>query len=97
MVRILLRVVGCLVGGVLLFAAADYLVWQHHLQHGVGLDEVQVTRMSIAPLKSKKEEYYFDGTDTVPCSRSTLPMPSNAGWLTPCWWLREHHSVETRY
>ncbi len=61
------------------------------------MDEVTVSRVSVATLKSSKEEYYFDGTDTLPCTRSLFPLPAAEGWGMPCWWLRRHRNVETRF
>jgi hypothetical protein len=97
MARILLRVLGGFFVLVLLLVAADVLLWKHAVSAGNGLDNVVVTRVTVATLKGSKEEYYFDGTSTVQCSRSTLPMPAAAGWYEPCWWQRTHRQVVTRY
>ncbi len=92
-----MRVLGCLVIAAALFAVVDYLLWQRKVAAGNGSEEMQVSRVSIATLKNKKEEYYFDGTATVRCSHSELPMPVPGGWMTPCWYLSGHRSIETRY
>jgi hypothetical protein len=97
MVRILLRVVGVMVAAAVLFYIADSLMWQQKLSKNQGFEQVKVSRVSVATLKGNKEEYYFDGTDTARCSVSTLPMITNGGWSTPCWYLKKHHTVETRY
>ncbi len=80
-----------------LFYAADYATWRVQSAHGKGTDSIVVSRVSVATLKGNKEEYYFDGTDVLPCTRSVLPPPVAGGWGTPCWWLRGHRQVVTRY
>ena len=80
-----------------LMYAADYATWRVRSAHGTGTDAVIVSRVSIATLKGNKEEYYFDGTDVLPCTRSLLPPPTGDGWGTPCWWMRRHRQVITRY
>jgi hypothetical protein len=90
-------VFGGLLVAVLLFYAVDYAAWRVRSTHGNGMDSVVVSRVSVATLKGNKEEYYFDGTDTMPCTRSLLPPPLAIGWGTPCWWLRGHRQVVTRY
>ena len=97
MVRLLVRCVVVLVGLALVIYIADAVTWRVKLAHGKGTDQVKVTRVSVATLKSSKEEYYFDGVDTMECTRSMLPPPTASGWGTPCWWLRGHHQVVTRY
>ncbi len=81
----------------LLFYAADYAQWKVRSASGQGAGRVTVSRVSVASLKGSKEEYYFDGTDVLPCTRSLLPMPGGDGWGTPCWWLTRHRQVVTRY
>ena len=95
--RVLTWVFGGLLLASMLFYAADYAAWRVRSSHGHGVDAVVVNRVSIASLKGSKEEYYFDGTDVVPCTRSVLPPPVSQGWGTPCWWLRGHRQVVTRY
>ncbi len=96
-VRILLRIAGGLLLAAVLFYATDYLAWRVRSAHGHGADSVSVSRVSVATLKGNKEEYYFDGTDVLPCTRSLLPPPTAGGWGTPCWWLRGHRQVVTQY
>ena len=81
----------------LLLYAGDYFVWRVRVARRAGMDTVQITRLSVAPLKAGKEEYYFDGTDTAECTVSLLPPLTAQGWGTPCWWLRRHRQVITRY
>ena len=88
---------GALLLAALLFCAGDYLAWRMRSSHGSGMDSVVVSRVSVATLKGNKEEYYFDGTDVLPCTRSLLPPPVADGWGTPCWWMRRHRQVITRY
>lgn len=72
--------------------AADWLVWHWHLAHSTGVGTISVTRMVVAPLKGNREEYYMDGTEDVPCSRSLFPQGGNPA----CWWLERHHLVYER-
>ncbi len=83
--------------GILLVYAADYAVWRVRVMRGTGVDTVEVSRMSVATLKGGKEEYYYDGTDTAPCTISLLPPITSQGVGTPCWWLRRHRQVIVRY
>ena len=97
MVRILVRMFAGIIVLALLFYAADYGVWRMRLVRGNGTDFVTVSRVSVASLKGNKEEYYFDGRDVLPCTRSLLPPPTADGWGMPCWWMRGHRQVITRY
>jgi hypothetical protein len=54
--------------------------------------DAQVSRMVVAPLKGNKEEYYYDGTATVDCSRSLFPQAGSGA----CWWLERHRVVYER-
>ena len=82
---------GALVVALLAFAS-DWTAWRFHLAHGTGSSTVQVTRMVVAPLKGNREEYYMDGTEDLPCSRSVFPQ----GGDQPCWWLQRHRVVFDR-
>jgi len=46
----------------------------------------------VAPLKGNKEEYYYDGTGPVDCSRSLFPQGGNGA----CWWMTRHRVVYAR-
>ena len=70
----------------------DMLVWRVRLGMGSGMGKVEVSRFVVAPLKGNKEEYYFDGTTTVDCSRSLFPQAGSGA----CWWLKRHHVVYER-
>lgn len=61
------------------------------------MDEVAVSNVTVATLKSSKEEYYFDGSITLACPRSALPILTAQGLMTPCWYLRRHRTVVTHY
>jgi hypothetical protein len=52
----------------------------------------QVSRFVVAPLKGNKEEYYFDGTAMVDCSRSLFPQAGSGA----CWWVKRHPVVYER-
>ena len=97
MARLLLRTIAGLLLLLALFYAADWAVWRVRSARGAGMDEVSVSRVSVATLKGSKEEYYFDGNSTLTCPRSLLPMPTAQGWMTPCWYLRRNRTVLTHY
>jgi hypothetical protein len=94
MLRILFRIIAGLLLGFAVVYAADWIVWR---MRGAGMDEVSISRVSVATLKRDREEYYFDGNITLTCARSLLPPVTPQGWLTPCWYLRRHRTVETHY
>ena len=67
---------------------ADYAVWT---LRGAPTATVDVTRFVVAPLKGSKEEYYPDGTATLPCSQSLFPQSA-----TPCWYLQRNRVAYDR-
>ncbi len=81
----------------LLFYAADWVVWRIRAAAGSGVDTVSVNQVSVAALKGNKEEYFSDGATSIACSKSIFPIPAGDGWLTACWWLRRHPDVVQRY
>jgi hypothetical protein len=95
--RIFLRVIGGVLVLLLVIVAADVLLWEYKASRGNGYESMQVSKVSIASLKGSKEEYYSDGSVTVRCTRSMLPMPAADGWFAPCWWQRKHRTLEIRY
>jgi hypothetical protein len=97
MMRLFLRVIGGVLVLLLVLVAADVLLWEYKSSKGSGYESMQVSQVSIASLKGSKEEYYSDGSVTVRCTRSMLPMPAADGWFAPCWWQRKHRTVEIRY
>ena len=86
----------CLLALTLLVYGADWLL-RVRVAHGGGTQDLEVSRVSVAPLKAGKEEYYFEGTDTVTCTRSLLPLLSQGSLSTPCWWLAGHRQRIVRY
>jgi hypothetical protein len=84
------------IAAVLLYIA-DSVLWQLKLMHGRGFQSVEVNRVSVAPLKGNKEEYYFDGKDTVQCTVSYAPMITSKGIFQPCWYLQKHRLERTDY
>ena len=67
----------------------DFAMWKGR---GSPMGEIPVTRIVVAPLKGNKEEYYPDGMEQAPCSRSVFAQNANAS----CWWLSGHRQVEER-
>jgi hypothetical protein len=78
----------------LLGIAGDAIVWR---LRGEPAAEQEVSRVTVASMKRNKEEYFFDGSDTVPCAVSITPQRQQAQWLPPCWWLLRHRNIVTRY
>ena len=70
----------------------DMAVWGVRAKLGGGMGKVTVSRFVVAPLKDNKEEYYFDGTVEVACSRSIFPQAGSGA----CWWLNRHRVVFER-
>ncbi len=79
----------CLIALALVFCAADWLAWK---LRGSPQGSVVVTRLVVAPLKGNREEYYPDGTETLPCSQSILPWDATQA----CWWMERHRVVFDR-
>jgi hypothetical protein len=77
----------------LLIYPADWVVWETQRLFGGGIGSVDVSHLTVAELKSNKEEYYPDGVQAVACSRSLFPQGGNSA----CWWLRRHPEVTERY
>ena len=75
-----------LLAAALLFVAVDWTTW---VSRGRPLGSVVVARLVVAPLKGNREEYYPDGTETLRCSRSTLPW----GGVNACWWVQRRRIV----
>jgi hypothetical protein len=81
--RILAKtVLGLAVAAALLYLG-DWAVWRARVAFGGGMGKATVSRLVVAPLKGGKEEYYYDGTSVVACSRSIFPQSGNGA----CWWL----------
>ena len=87
--RILKQVVlWVVVAGVLVWPA-DWAIW---CVGGSPMQQVEVTRFVVAPLKGGKEEYYPDGSAMVDCSRSLFPEAGQGA----CWWMQRHRVVYDR-
>lgn len=90
------RLAGRVLLGLLVAAAAiyvgDWVVWRVRVGVGRGMGKVAVSRIEVASMKGNKEEYYWDGTTDVDCSRSLFPQ-AGAG---ACWWLIRHKVVFER-
>jgi hypothetical protein len=70
----------------------DWAVWRIRVARGGGMGVASVSRIVVAPLKGGKEEYYWDGTADVACSRSIFPQAGSGA----CWWLARHATVFER-
>lgn len=90
------RIVGKALLGLVVTLAVVYLgdmaVWSVRAKMGGGMGKVVVSRFVVAPLKGNKEEYYFDGTAEVDCSRSLFPQAGSGA----CWWVERHKVVYER-
>ena len=92
-IRLLVRsVVGLLLAAVLAYPL-DWAIWRLRVALGGGMGTAQVSRFTVAELKGGKEDYYFEGTTTVDCSRSLFPEAGSGA----CWWVERHREVIERY
>jgi hypothetical protein len=93
----MVRLVTGIVLAVVLAYPVDWMVWRVRAaidRSGNGaMGSVEVSRMTVASLKGNKEEYYFDGTETVACSRSVFAQAGGGA----CWWVRRHPEIIVRY
>lgn len=91
------RMLARVCAGVLLLVALayplDWAVWRVRVARGGGMGSVQVEMFTVAALKGGKEDYYPDGTATVPCSTSLYPQGGNGA----CWWVKRHREVTQHY
>lgn len=92
MKRMVARVLSGLAVALAFLYVGDMAVWGVRAKLGGGMGKVTVSRFVVAPLKDNKEEYYFDGTAEVACSRSLFPQAGSGA----CWWLRRHRVVFER-
>jgi hypothetical protein len=90
--RILTRAVVGLLLMMALVYAGDWAVWRVRVARGGGMGTVVVSRFVVAPLKGNKEEYYFDGTAALDCSRSLFQQAGSGA----CWWMERHREVYVR-
>jgi hypothetical protein len=85
-----------LVGAVVLACVlyiVDFAIWRARVAAHGGMGTVTVNRMVAAELKGNKEDYYFDGTEDVSCSKSVFPQ----GGVNACWWQQKHTETIARY
>ena len=87
--RVLGKIVVGLIGALSILYVGDWAVWRTRVAMGGGMGNVSVTNMTSVPLKNNKEEYFWNGTVDVSCSRSIFPQAGNGA----CWWLRRHTVV----
>jgi hypothetical protein len=92
MKRIFGRAVVGLIGALALLYLGDWGVWRARVAMGGGMGTVAVSRIEVASMKGNKEEYYWDGTTDVDCSRSIFPQAGSGA----CWWLARHKVVFDR-
>jgi hypothetical protein len=92
-IRTLVRSVLAVLAIVVLAWPMDWLVWRARVAMGGGMGTTQVDHFTVAELKANKENYYFDGTSTVACSKSLLPEAGSGA----CWWVARHRQVIDRY
>ncbi len=85
------------VGAVLIAAAVlyllDFAVWRVRVARGGGMGSVIVDLYTVADLKGGKEDYYANGTVSMPCAKSIYPQAGN----NPCWWVQRHREVVRHY
>ena len=82
---------GLIVALALLYVG-DWAVWRIRVAMGRGMGTVAVSQIEVAPLKDNKEEYFWNGTVDLSCSRSIFPQAGNGA----CWWLARHKVVYDR-
>jgi len=96
-VQMLAKAVAALVLLAALTYPVDFAIWRTRLalSHDGrgGMGSVQVNQVTAAELKGNKEEYYFDGTAMLDCSKSLFPQ----GGVNACWWQERHRDAITRY
>jgi hypothetical protein len=92
-IRALVRSVVAVLLMAVLAWPVDWMVWRLRVALGGGMGTTQVDHFTVAELKANKENYYFDGTSTVACSKSLFPEAGSGA----CWWVARHRQVIDRY
>jgi hypothetical protein len=92
MKRIVGRVVVGLIAAFAVLYVGDWGVWRARVAMGGGMGKISVSQIEVAAMKDNKEEYYWDGTVDVDCSRSIFPQAGSGA----CWWLARHKVVFDR-
>ena len=86
MLKLLERgVQGLLVTAVLLWCG-DWALFRVRAARGTAYDTVTVKEFLSTPLKGKKTEFDYVGTEPENCARALFPH----GGAPACWWLRRH-------
>ncbi len=83
--RILLITLSCIV----LFFAADTVLYWVRSSAGTGVGKVHRTRMLAIPQKNGKVEFQIDSAqpeEDVPCVHTLLPHRG----MNPCWYVTRH-------
>ena len=70
----------------------DWALWRVRMAKGDGMGKVTVNTILVTPLKGNKEEYDWDGSAEVDCSRSLFPHAGSGA----CWWLQRHNAIYER-
>jgi hypothetical protein len=91
--KMLLRAIGVVLLIAALLYPLDFVVWRVRVARGGGMGSVNVDMYTVADLKGGKEDYYPQGTVTLPCSKSIYPQEGN----NPCWWVERHREVVEHY
>ena len=90
------QIVGRAVGGLIVAFAVlyvcDWAVWRVRVARGGGMGTESVSTVLVTQLKGNKEEYDWNGTADVDCSRSIFPQAGSGA----CWWLRRHNVIYDR-
>ena len=81
-----------LIGLLSIVYVGDWGVWRARVAMGGGMGTVSVSTVLVTPLKGNKEEYDWNGTAVVDCSRSIFPQGGDGA----CWWLTRHNQVIER-
>ena len=89
MKRTLGRVLAGLLWGSALLYSGDWGVWRARVAMGGGMGKVTLDVMIGTPLKNGREEYDWNGTQTVDCSRSLFPHTGQGA----CWWLARQKTL----
>jgi hypothetical protein len=86
MAKLIGKVLVSLIVALAVLFLGDLAIWRARVAMGGGMGTVNVSRIQVASLKGNKEEYYWDGTTDVDCSKSLFPQ-AGAG---ACWWVVRH-------
>ena len=87
--RWLQRTVVGLLAALAVLYVGDWAVWRTRVAMGGGMGKVTVSTMTALDMKDGKEEYFWDGSADVDCSRSIFPQAGGGA----CWWLQRHTIV----